>query len=432
MKLNRKVRILAGAACLGAALLIIAPHMTNYISRAAVVNAPIVSIKSPFDGVLVSDALAPATPVMPATAIVELQASRSSRTELARLEARIGTLAREAASMEEQIETLNLLDAELLERMEKVRSLAMEVLEAQIDGLRGELAAARERQARLDRDAQRISRLSVTGSASKTQAGTAKSLAAEAKGEVVRLAAAVEQAVREKAGVEDGVLPGLGTEDGSYARQRQDEVAIRLADLKGRKAGIAAQRDGFIEEAAALRTEVARFDRFAPELPTGAVVWSASPAKGAAIASGDEVLQLLDCSRRFVEVFVHEAAFEAIRPGDTARVRLRGSDASFRATVEAVRGAGSQPAIGLLAAKPEKVTEGSLSVMLRLQAADVTRQGVAQNFCDVGRTAEVRFDRGLGTFLTLPRQWAAELLHSFAPSLATLLQMEQGGRLNAS
>ncbi|MBY6141546.1 HlyD family efflux transporter periplasmic adaptor subunit [Leisingera daeponensis] len=401
--------------------------MTSYISRAAVVNAPIISVKSPFDGALMSDALAPATPVLPATAIVELQASRSSRTELARLEARIGILSREETSISREIAALTRLDQQLLVRMGQVQTLARQVLEAQLSGLRGELAAARERQERLARDAERLGRLSDNGSVPQTQADTAVSLAAEANGEVIRLAAAVEETVRSMAGIKDGILPGLGTEDGSYARQRRDEVAIRLADLKGRKARAAAQRAGLLQEAEALRKEVDRFDRFAPQLPTGTVVWSATPAKGAVIASGDEVLQLLDCSRRFVEVFVHETAFEAIRPGDTARVRLRGSDQSFHATVEALRGAGSQRATGLLAAEPENLTEGSLSVMLRLAPADVAKAGVAQNFCDVGRTAEVRFDRGFGSMLTVAGLWFEELLRGIAPPLAGALSPEEGG-----
>jgi len=418
MKLKRTMRIATGLACLGAALTVFIPHLTSYISRAAVVNAPIISVKSPFDGALMSDALTPATPVLPTSTIVELQASRSSRTELARLEARSSIVAREEVSISTEISTLSQLDQRLVVRMERVQTLAREVLEAQLSGLRGELAAARERQGRLAREALRFTQLSANGSVPQAQAETAVSLAAEANGEVIRLTAAVEETVRSIAGIQDGILPGLGTEDGSYARQRRDEVAIRLADLKGRKARIAAQRVGLLQEIEALREEVGRFDRFAPRLPTGAVVWSATPAKGAVIASGDEVLKLLDCARRFVEVFVHETAFEAIRPGDTARVRLRGSDETFLATVEALRGAGSQRATGLLAAEPENLTEGSLSVMLRLAPADVGVAGVAQNFCDVGRTAEVRFDREFGTMLTVAGHWFEELLRGIAPSLA--------------
>ncbi|MCA0855348.1 hypothetical protein [Phaeobacter italicus] len=125
-----------------------------------------------------SDALTPATPVLPTSTIVELQASRSSRTELARLEARSSILAREEISISTEISTLSQLDQRLVVRMERVQTLAREVLEAQLSGLRGELAAARERQGRLAREALRFTQLSANGSVPQAQAETAVSLAA--------------------------------------------------------------------------------------------------------------------------------------------------------------------------------------------------------------------------------------------------------------
>ena len=419
MKTKQTMRIVAGLACLFGAVVIIAPHLTNYVSRAAVVNAPILSVKSPFDGSLLSDALTPATPVLPSTAIVKLRASRTSRTELARLEARMNTLTREEETLARQIATLSALDAQLLDRVEEMKKHAELMLRAQLGGLNGERAAAQERQSRLERDGERLERLAANGSAPHTQATRATSLAAEAQGEVIRLTAAVQETRREIASIANGILPGLGTEDGSYAQQRRDEIAIRLADLHSRKDRMSAQHAGLAEEAEALREEVDRLDLFAPVLPTGTVVWSATPAKGSVVAAGDEVLQLLDCSRRFVEVFMHESAFEAISPGDTARVRLHGSNESFDATVEALRGAGSQRAIGQLAAEPESVSEGSLSVLLRLAPADVAKKGVAESFCDVGRTAEVHFDRGLGNAMTFTQLWLKELFRDLWPSVAT-------------
>jgi multidrug resistance efflux pump len=302
--------------------------------------------------------------------------------------------------------------------MEGVRSLAVNVLQAQLSGMAGELAAAEIRQRRLERDAMRLETLQSAGSVPEAQAETARALAEEARGEVIRLGAAIRQAKTEIAGVENGILPGLGTEDGSYARQRQDEVTIRLADLEGRKARVTANREGLGKEVEALQAEVESFDQFAPVLPVGVLVWSATPTEGAAVAAGDEVVQLLDCSRRFVEVFLPEPAFEAIRPGYTATVQLRGSARTFQASVEAVRGAGNRGANGLLAAQPQQVPDGSLSVVLRIEPADVTETGIAANFCDVGRTAEVRFDRSFNTAFNLPGRIMSRLFGGFSQTVA--------------
>jgi multidrug resistance efflux pump len=415
---ERTFRIGAGVACVAAALSIIGPHVVTRVSQAAVVNAPVISIKSPFDGILTSDAMAPATPILPGTALFEVQASRSSRTELDRLRARIDTLALEETSLAREIATLSRLNEELDARMEDVRGLAVNVLQAQLSGMAGELAAAEIRQRRLERDATRLETLHRAGSVPEAQAETARALAEEARGEVIRLRAAIREATTEIAGVENGILSGLGTEDGSYAQQRQDEVTIRLADLEGRKARVTANREGLQKKAKALQAEVESFDQFAPVLPVGVLVWSATPTQGAAVAAGDEVVQLLDCSRRFVEVFLPETAFEAIRPGDTATVQLRGSARTFQASVEAVRGTGNRGANGLLAAQPQQVPDGSLSALLRLESVDVTEVGIATSFCDVGRTAEVRFERGFNTALNLPVRILSRLFGRFSQTVA--------------
>ncbi|RDC67478.1 hypothetical protein DLJ49_20930 [Rhodovulum sp. 12E13] len=59
----------------------------------------------------------------------------------------------------------------------------------------------------------------------------------------------------------------------------------------------------------------------------------------------------------------------------------------------AIRGAGSLPARGDLAAAPVEVAEGMLSVLLDLPPADLAAGDEAARFCDVGRTAQVKLDR---------------------------------------
>ena len=189
-------------------------------------------------------------------------------------------------------------------------------------------------------------------------------------------------------------MPAFGSEDGNYARQRRDEVVIRLADLRTRAVALSAQIDSKQNQVQVMRSELQRLEHFAPKFDNGAVVWTASSAAGSAVATGDEILQVLDCSRRFLEVTIPESAYSRISIGDRAWVRLNGADQTFWAKVESLRGAGSQPETGRLAARPVEVEQGSLSVMLLLEPVDVMAADIAQHYCEVGRTAEVRFDRG--------------------------------------
>ena len=392
--MKRTLRLLAGLFVLTAASVILSPHAFNFVSRSAVVNAPIISIKSPFEGLLISTPRRPGQAVPPSEPIVEVTASMTTTAELARLEARVRAVNDERKAILEEISALETLDANLLTRAQQVSALAGDVLRYRRDGLRSQRQALEELALFLEAEAERVVQLAKSGTVTSAHLQEAASQARAARAEIGALTAQLGQVTRELQAIEQGLLPAFGSEDGSYALQRRDEVAIRLADLRTRAASLAAQSQSTKFEIDALRTELARLDWFAPRFDHGAVVWTASPAAGSAVATGDEILQVLDCSRRFLEVKVPESASSRISIGDRAWVRLSGSDKVFWAEVESLRGAGSQPETGRLAARPVEVEAGSLSVMLLLAPLDVTASTAARRYCEVGRTAEVRFDRG--------------------------------------
>lgn len=399
--MKRFSRLAAGLFVLVAAGIVLSPHVLNVVSRSAVVNAPIISIKSPFEGLLMSSPRRPGEPVSPGEPIVEITASMQTMTEVARLEAHARSLAEERTAILGEISALERLDDDLAQRARTVTALAGDVLRLRREGLLSRRRAARERASSLEAEAGRVEQLAQSGTVTTAHLERTVSEARAAREEIGALDADLSQITRELLAIEQGTLPAFGSEDGSYARQRRDEVAIRLADLRTRAAVLVARIDGIRDEIDALRSEQVRLEHFAPKFDNGAVVWTASPAAGSAVATGDEVLQVLDCSRRFLEVTIPESAYSRISLGDRAWVRLNGADQVFWAEVESLRGSGSQPATGRLAARPVEVDQGSLSVMLLLEPADVTASGVSGRYCEVGRTAEVRFDRGWdGTFRT--------------------------------
>ncbi len=392
--MKRVARLAAGLFVLVAAAVILSPHAFNFVSRSAVVNAPIISIKSPFEGLLISKPRRPGEPVSPGEPIVEITASMTPTAEVARLKAHVRALHEERLAILAEISALETLDADLETRARQVTALAGDVLQLRRDGLRSQRSASEELARFLESEAARVAQLAKSGTVTSAHLEEALSQARAAREETGALDAQLSQVTRELLAIEQGMLPAFGSEDGSYARQRRDEVAIRLADLRTRAAVLAAQGQSTRDEIAALQSEIARLERFAPHFDDGAVVWTASPAAGSAVATGDEILQVLDCSRRFLEVTIPETAYSRISLGDRAWVRLSGADRIFWAEVESLRGAGSQPETGRVAARPVEAEAGSLSVMLLLEPLDVMASDSASRYCEVGRTAEVRFDRG--------------------------------------
>jgi hypothetical protein len=86
-----------------------------------------------------------------------------------------------------------------------------------------------------------------------------------------------------------------------------------------------------------------------------------------------------------------EREFETIKPGDTASVRLIGSDIWRQGIVRQVRGSAAHEDDRLLAAEVPTPTRGNITVEVSLP-----REGAktaSSNFCDIGRLADVRFHR---------------------------------------
>jgi hypothetical protein len=98
-----------------------------------------------------------------------------------------------------------------------------------------------------------------------------------------------------------------------------------------------------------------------------------------------------------VAVELPERDFEQIKAGEAAYVRLIGSDDWNRGEVRQVRGSAARADDRLLAAQVPSPNAGSITVEIGVpqDAALADRN----NFCNIGRLAEVRFQRARFGFL---------------------------------
>ena len=129
---------------------------------------------------------------------------------------------------------------------------------------------------------------------------------------------------------------------------------------------------------------------------------AASP--GSAVVEGQTLIDLADCGRRFVAVELPERDFEQIKPGDAAAVRLIGSNEWTEGKVLQVRGSAARGDDRLLAAQIPLANSGNITIEVSLVRGVTPADG--NGFCDIGRTAEVRFHRSsLGPGHTITWIW---------------------------
>ncbi len=393
---NRFLRLTAAALLMLAVCWTLFPHATNYISTSAVVNAPLLSIKSPIDGRIEAASSGLAEAVATGQRMVLVQSGRKDRELLQELLARDHLLAAETEAKARQARELSALRAEMARREELYRSELAGWLRVHSAELRAELeAATATRQETEDRIA-RSRALAGEGTLALANLKQDEAELARATAAVGAAQARLEATGRELEALGQGILVQHGTSDVSYSQQRIDDIDLRLNELSAEREGLAADRAALAARIKDAERENAARESFEPIASARGVIWRASGAPGSAILTGDEIMQVVDCERRFVEVAVSERLFDAIRPGSTAWVQFRGSSEHFAAKVAAVRGSGAKFSNPQLAAETPVVAEGQLRVLVPLQPAQAgvtSASGGDAAFCDVGRTAEVRFER---------------------------------------
>jgi multidrug resistance efflux pump len=191
-----------------------------------------------------------------------------------------------------------------------------------------------------------------------------------------------------------GVFIANGSSDVPYSQQQRDRLALRRQELETESLQQTSIAKQIATEVAEEQSRLERIGHSDVVLPTDHVVWSVLASPGSTVTEGQTIFDLADCTHRFVVVDLPEREFEQIKPNAPAEVRLIGGDEWRRGKVRQVIGSAARSDDRLLAAQVPHPTSSSIAVEVELvQDAEAEHSG----FCNIGRLAEVRFQRsGLG------------------------------------
>ena len=430
LQTGRMIRIGLTLAVVSVVVWTVAPYVTNRVSTSAVVNAPLSPIVAPFNGRVAQPSKPVGALVRPDEPLFVAAAETRDRRYQLELESRARTLEARLAGIGRQRDQLEAVAAELRERLTLYRSHSVAELGHEIAETRAALTAARAEAQRAGAALARSRKLRAKGLVPEADHDTSAAEARVARATVAELTASLDGLKVQLAAAEAGSFVRAGANDVPYSQQRADEVGLRLSELTRTQTRLAAELDGVRDQLAEERARRARSEAFRPTAPVRGVVWTASRATGDPIATGQVVLQVADCEQRFVEVAVSESYFEKIRPGEIARVQLKGSDRLLRAPVIAVRGAGARQPHDNLAASVPTAERGQLRVLVSLEGVGLDR--APSNFCHIGRTAEVYFAReatgAITTAATTVSSWATALWRRVDAQLARLTEVRGGGQ----
>ncbi len=122
------------------------------------------------------------------------------------------------------------------------------------------------------------------------------------------------------------------------------------------------------------------------------VIWDLTAKQGQFVQKGATLGQVLDCRRRWVDVYVEEEALRSIRPGNVAKIELFGSRTqTLNGTVSLIRsGLGRLQAGQEISAVPI-APNLPRTTQVRVDLDPSTPQGSPEVMCYVGYTAKVSF-----------------------------------------
>jgi multidrug resistance efflux pump len=385
---TRAVRVTVGLLLLTAGLVALLPTLTGYTSLDGTVNAPLGIISAPIEGTVTSNPPKVGSLVLSGAEVVGIRNDRVARTAEAHLESEFTAAKERLKALREQVTKLTELKRELQIRLREYQQASIRNVTQEIAVREHRISSAQAQQKSAVADLARKERLGVTGvvaGSSIEQARTA-SVTAENEGNIARTE--LDRLNQQLEALRRGIFVGEGRNDVPYSQQRMDEVTIQLADAHFRERDIearVAELKAQLEQER-LRNRTLRYALVT--MPFDGVIWRTSVVEGSNVIAGTELAQVVDCRDLFVDIIVSEVAYDEIYPGREADIRLLGRSESLHGKVLSVRGSAVVDE-AVLAAKPPQ-TRGK-DARIRVSMTDSDLNTDYANFCQVGRSVQVRF-----------------------------------------
>jgi len=388
---SRAVRLLLASVLIVVGVWAFLPHIAYRVASSAFVNAELVRVTAPIAGRLSSDLPRKGDIIEHSITVNLIETLSPDRRHLLDLEQQSAVAKDRANLAKKQIAEIETIDRGLESRTESYRAGAIQRLGQEIAEAEAEKTGClAENQQRLDVGS-RMEQLSKSGYTSQIRSAEA-SATQEANAARCQMAdARVRRLKIERDSALGGVFLGDGASDAPYSQQQRDRLVLRRQELETEILQQNSSAAQLADEVTEERNRLDRIGRSSLLLPADHVVWSVSASPGSTVTEGQTILDLADCAHRFVVVDLPEREFEQIKASDAAAVRLIGSDEWRQGRVRQVLGSAARTDDRLLAAQVTHPTSNSITVEVELlqDQSDAERN----SFCNIGRTAEVRFQR---------------------------------------
>jgi multidrug resistance efflux pump len=394
---SRKVRIALAVALIAMSTWAFLPHVGYRIASSAFVNAQLVRVAAPIAGRLSRDLPRKGDFIEQSIDVTLIEALSRDQRHLLQLTGQYAIAKQGADLAIKQLAEIATADDQLAKRGKIYNDGMIARLGYERDEVTAEktgcLAEVEQR-----RDVgSRMEQLVKGGFASHIRTAEALALQEANSTRCEMAEARLRRLQTELASAKDGVFLRDGANDAPYSQQQRDRLGLRRQELETKVLEGGLQSSQIAPEMAEERDRLDRLSHFDLSLPAQHVVWSVAASPGSTVSEGQILFDLADCEHRFIVVSLAEREFEQIKAGASGLVRLIGSNDWKEGQVRQVRGSAARADDRLLAAQVPKPDPNSITVEIGLPPD--TAQADRNSFCNIGRVAEVRFERSGFGFL---------------------------------
>lgn len=384
-------RLIIGIAAILLTLWVIVGEQMTAASANAVVNAPVVTLRSPIAGEIELQGHALGGRLAQDELLATISDPRADSTRLNDLQLELDTVDAENLRLQSAIAALSKSRDALAQRTAAFTDARSEELEA-------ELAEAKVRVELLE-----------SGEADTAATGLADAVQVEQSrrpGEPNTRDLALSHA-RERVqtlqialdALQRGVFLGDGYNDAPFSEQRRIQLDAEIAQLGSARSEASARRAALERRIARARQTIGLNSRVELRTPsTEMLYWEVLQADTIDVQRGDPVLRLVDCGQSIVTLSVTERVFNTLSVGQDASFRFTGQSKLYPATVGRLAGSGARTVYANLAIAPSEKHLERYDVTLLVPDLNAD----AEIGCAVGRTGRAFFD---GRPLDLFRGW---------------------------
>lgn len=390
---SRTMRLAFAASLVIAGLWEFLPSLSYQTAPSAFVNAELMRIVAPIGGRVSQDLPRKGDFIASAEKLRLIETFAEDQRHLRDLVTQQAVAQERAELARKHLAEIAAADAELDKRVRIYRDGVTARLtherdqtQAEINGCRAEAAERRGIQSRLEQ-------LVKNGTVDSIRSAEALTVEQATATRCEMAAERLKQLQVELNSADQGVFLRDGSNDAPYSQQQRDRLLLQRQELNTKFLEATVQAKQLSAAIDQERDRLNRVNQFDISLPADHVVWSATASRGSTVSEGQTLLDLADCGRRFVSVELPERDFESMKPGAVAFVRLIGNGEWRKGVIQQVRGSAARNDDRLLASEVKRPEPNSITVEIALpKNSDPVSHN---NFCNIGRLAEVRFPRSI-------------------------------------